>query len=79
MPFDFTIKHLPGTEMDFSDYLSRDTSGEPEIVSTYDEKVVVASIINFFHACDFIKGAVEPEKFQSNGSEKQPLKSKEPI
>ena len=30
--------------MGITDYLSRNTSGEPEKVSAYDEKIVVASI-----------------------------------
>ena len=42
--------------MGLTDYLSRDASGEPEPVSNYDEKFVVASVRNFFAACDKIKG-----------------------
>merc|ERR1711894_523373 len=75
LPFDFTIKHLPGKEMGFTDYLSRDASGEPETVSSYDEKFVVASISNYFRACDFIKGAAEPEKISPSCSKKQSLQA----
>ena len=55
LPFDFTVSHLAGSEMGLTDYLSRDASGEPEPVSNYDEKFVVASVRNFFAACDKIK------------------------
>ena len=55
LPFDFTVNHLAGKEMGMTDYLSREASGEPEPVSNYDEKFVVASIKNFFNACNTIR------------------------
>ena len=47
--------------MGLTDYLSRDASGDPEPVSNYDEKFVVASIHNFFSACDFISQPNNPK------------------
>ena len=41
--------------MGFTDYLSRNASGAPEPESFYDEKFVVASINNFFVACNSIQ------------------------
>ena len=38
--------------------ISRDASGPPEPESNYDEKFVVASISNFFKACDTIRSFV---------------------
>ena len=55
LPYDFTVNHLAGSEMGFTDYLSRNASGEPEPVSNYDEKFVVASIRNFLSACERIR------------------------
>ena len=55
LPFDFTVKHLAGSEMGITDYLSRDASGEPEKESVFDEKFVVASVQNFFNACNYIR------------------------
>ena len=55
LPFDFTVTHLAGSEMGITDYLSRNASGPAEPESSYDEKFVVASISNFFKACDNIR------------------------
>ena len=44
LPFDFTVEHLPGLEMGFLDYLSRDPSGEPVPFSCDDEKFAIASV-----------------------------------
>ena len=41
--------------MGITDYLSRNASGPAERESSYDEKFVVASISNFFKACDNIR------------------------
>ena len=41
--------------MGFTDFLSRNASGEPEKESAYDEKFVVASINNFFVASERIR------------------------
>ena len=46
--------------MGITDYLSRDASGPPEPESNYDEKFVVASISNFFKACDTIRSFNKP-------------------
>lgn len=62
LPFDFEVEHLAGKEMGITDYLSRDASGEPEPVSSYDEKLFVASINNFLKACEFIKPKSEKKK-----------------
>ena len=39
LPFDFTVEHLPGKDMGFVDYISRNPSGEPIPVSLDDEKI----------------------------------------
>ena len=65
LPFDFTVNHLAGKEMGMTDYLSREASGEPEPVSNYDEKFVVASIKNFFSACNTIKPNCDKPKTTS--------------
>ena len=67
LPFDFTVNHLAGKEMGLTNYLSRDASGEPEPVSNCDEKFVVASMHNFFSACDFIS---QPNILKSNPTSK---------
>ena len=66
LPYDFTVNHLAGSEMGFTDYLSRNASGEPEPVSNYDEKFVVASIKNFLYACERIR----PKKTQKSKIQK---------
>ena len=63
---------LAGVEMGFTDYLSRNASGEAEPESSYDEKFVVASIDAFFNACNIIKD-INPEE---KGKPKQSKQTK---
>ena len=57
--------------MGITDYLSRDASGTPEPESNYDEKFVVASISNFFKACDSIRSFNRPLNCGRVGCRKQ--------
>ena len=43
LPFTFTIKHLAGTDMGFTDLISRSHSGNAIPPSHYDEEFVVAT------------------------------------
>ena len=71
LPFDFTVSHLAGSEMGLTDYLSRNATGKPEPESNYDEKFVVASISNFFGACNNIRSKI----LAHDKKARQPLKS----
>ena len=44
LPFNFTIKHLAGKDMGFTDLISRIPSGKAIPISHYDEEFVVANI-----------------------------------
>ena len=44
LPFNFTIKHLAGTDMGFTDLISRIPSGKTLPTLQYDEEFVVANI-----------------------------------
>ena len=46
LPFNFTIKHLAGKDMDFTDRISKIPSGKALPISHYDKKFVVANINN---------------------------------
>ena len=57
--------------MGLTDYLSRNATGKPEPESNYDEKFVVASISNFFGACNNIRSKILAHEKKA----RQPLKS----
>ena len=44
LPFDFTIDHLPGSEMGLVDYISRDPQQKVVNISAYDEQFIVAKM-----------------------------------
>ena len=44
LPLNFTIKHLAGKDMGFTDLISRISSGKAFPISHYDEEFVVANI-----------------------------------
>ena len=50
LPFNFTIEHIPGKNMGFADYLSRNPSGAPSPINEDDEKFVINLIEEMKHA-----------------------------
>ena len=44
LPYNFTIKHMPGAKMCLVDYISRNPFARAKKISTYDEHFVVATI-----------------------------------
>ena len=62
------MQHLAGVELGFTDYLSRNASGEAEPESHYDEKFIVASIDAFFNACNIIRDLNPEEKSKPKDS-----------
>ena len=44
LPFDFSIDHLPGTNMGLVDYISRDPHQQEANISAYDEQFIVAKL-----------------------------------
>ena len=47
LPFNFTIEHVPGKDMGFADYLSRNPSQHPPPPSTDDTQFIINTINNF--------------------------------
>ena len=50
LPFNFTMKHLAGKDMGFTDLISRSPSGKAIPPSHYDEEFVVATIKKIYNA-----------------------------
>ena len=44
LPFDFNIKHIPGTRMGLVDYISRQRNQKAKSIAQYDEEFMVATI-----------------------------------
>ena len=56
--FNFTIEHIPGKNMGFTDYLSRNPSGKPTPESEDFKKFVINTIHEIKHA--WLKHIIEP-------------------
>ena len=52
LPFDFDIKHIPGSKMGLVDILSRNPSGVAPHVDQDDEQLVVAKIDNLIRGIE---------------------------
>ena len=58
LPFNFNIEHIPGKNMGFADYLSRNPPGKPSPESEDDEKFVINTIHEIKHA--WLKHIIKP-------------------
>ena len=54
LPFNFTIKHLAGKDMGFTDLISRTPSGKAFPPSHYDEEFVVATTKKIYNALNLL-------------------------
>ena len=60
LPFNFNIEHIPGKNMGFADYLSRNPSGKASPESEDDEKYVINTIQEIKHA--WLKHTIKPSE-----------------
>ena len=65
IPFHFQIKHIPGSKMGLTDYISRKPHNKAKPISRYDEDFVIAQIDAIIQTINAIKQRGRPRKLDN--------------